>query len=116
MKRQTLVFFFSLMLLGALPCERIDAEPQDPLRSNLDLLKTKLETYLSYSLSDGQVLKSTSKFEAVSFANCRIAWKSSVVQDNNISQALRNVRIMNNTSVDLSWVDPHQTRIYTIKE
>ena len=116
MKRQTLVFFFSLMLLGALPCERIDAEPQDPLRSNLDLLKTKLETYLSYSLSDGQVLKSTTEFEAVSFANCRIAWKSSVVQDNNISQALRNVRIVNNTSVDLSWVDPHQTRIYTIKE
>jgi len=47
MKRQTLVFFFSLMLLGAVNCEQIDAQPQDPLRSNLELLKTKLETYLS---------------------------------------------------------------------
>jgi hypothetical protein len=119
MKRRTLVFFFSLMLLGASPCERIDAEPQDP-RSNLDLLKTKLETYLSYSLSQGQGAEvGTSKFEAVSFANCRIAWKSSsyVAQDNNnIPPALRNLRIVNNTSVDLSWIDPDKTRIYTIKE
>jgi hypothetical protein len=108
------------MLLIALPCERIDAEPQDPLRSRLDLLKTKLETYLSYSLSEGQGAEiGTSKFEAVRFADCRIAWKSSseVAQNNNnIPQALRNVRIVNNTSVDLSWIDPDKTRIYTIKE
>ena len=120
MKRQTLEFFFSLMLLVALPCERIDAQPQDPLRSTLDLLKTQLETYLSYSLSEGQRGEvGTSKFEAVSFANCRIAWKSSseVAQDNNnIPPALRNLRIVNNTSVDLSWIDPDKTRIYTIKE
>ena len=108
------------MLLVALPCERIDAQPQDPLRSTLDLLKTKLETYLSYSLSEGQGGEvGTSKFEAVSFTNCRIAWKSSseVTQDNNnIPPALRNLRIVNNTSVDLSWIDPDKTRIYTIKE
>jgi hypothetical protein len=120
MKRWTLVFFFSLMLLVALPCERIDAQPQDPLRSTLDLLKTKLETYLSYSLSEGQGGEvGTSKFEAVSFTHCRIAWKSSseVTQDNNnIPPALRNLRIVNNTSVDLSWIDPDKTRIYTIKE
>src|SRR6476646_8385684 len=100
MKERIMTVLFWFMLLIALPPERIYAQPQDPLRSTLDLLKTKLETYLSYSLSEGQVLKSTSKFEAVSFANCQIAWKSSVVQDNNISQALRNVRIINNTSVD----------------
>ena len=120
MNGRTLTFLFWLLLLIALPCERLDAQPQDPLRSTLDLLKTKLETYLSYSLSQGQVAEiGTSKFEAVSFENCRIAWKSSseVAQDNNnIPPALRNVRIVNNTSVDLSWIDPDKTRIYTIKE
>src|SRR6185295_7072270 len=118
MNLRTFTLLFWLMLLIALPCERIDAEPQDRLRSTLDLLKTKLETYLSYSLMDGQSAEvGTSKFEAVSFANCRIAWKSSVTQDNNnIPQALRNVRIANNTSVDLSWIDADKTRIYTIKE
>ena len=118
MNLRTFTLLFWLMLLIALPCERIDAEPQDRLRSTLDLLKTKLETYLSYSLMDGQSAEvGTSKFEAVSFANCRIAWKSSVTQDNNnIPQALRNVRIANKTSVDLSWIDPDKTQIYTIKE
>ena len=120
MKQQTLVLLCSLMLLVAFPSERIDAQPQDALRSNLDLLKTKLEKYLSYSLSQEQGAEvGTSRFEAVSFENCRIAWKSSseVAQDNtNIPPALRNVRIVNNTSVDLSWIDPDKTRIYTIKE
>ena len=118
MNLRTFTLLFWLMLLIALPCERIDAEPQDRLRSTLDLLKTKLETYLSYSLTDGQSAQvGTSKFEAVSFANCRIAWKSSVTQDNNnVPLALRHLRMVNNTSVDLSSIDPHQTRIYTIRE
>ena len=118
MKGRILTVLFLLMPLIALPCERIDAEPQDPLLSNLDLLKTKMETYLSYSLSDGQGADvGTSKFEAVSFANCRIAWKSSVAQDNNnVPPALRHFRMVNTTSVDLSSLDPRQTRIYTIKE
>ena len=118
MNLRTFTLLFWLMLLIALPCERIDAEPQDRLRSTLDLLKTKLETYLSYSLTDGQSAEvGTSKFEAVSFANCRIAWQSSVTQDNNnVPPALRQLRMVNNTSVDLSSIDPHQTRIYTIRE
>src|ERR1044071_5643426 len=120
MKERIMTVLFWLMLLIALPFERIDAQPQDPLRSNLDLLKTKLEKYLSYSLSQEQGAEvGTSRFEAVSFENCRIAWKSSseVAQDNNnIPPPLRNVRIVNNTSVDLSWIDPDKTRIYTIKE
>ena len=120
MKERIMTVLFWLMLLIALPFERIDAQPQDPLRSTLDLLKTKLETYLTYSLSEGQGGEvGTSKFEAVSFTNCRIAWKSSseVTQDNsNIPPALRNLRIVNNTSVDLSWIDPDKTRIHTIKE
>ena len=120
MKRPAIVSLFLLTLLVTLPCERIDAQPQDRLRSTLDLLKRKLETHLSYSLSEGQGPEvGTAKFEAVSFENCRIAWKSSseVAQDNNnIPPPLRNVRIVNNTSVDLSWIDPDKTRIYTIKE
>jgi hypothetical protein len=120
MIRGTFTLSLWLTLLVTLPCEQIDAQSQDPLQSNLDLLKRKLETHLSYSLSQGQGAEvGTSKFEAVSFANCRIAWKSSseVAQDNNnIPPALRNVRIVNNTSVDLSWIDPDKTRIYTIKE
>ena len=118
MNLRTFTLLFWLMLLIALPCERIDAEPQDRLRSTLDLLKTKLETYLSYSLMDGQSAEvGTSKFEAVSFANCQIAWKSSVTQDNNnVPPALRHLRMVNNTSVDLSWIDPDKTQIYTIKE
>jgi hypothetical protein len=119
MKLQAGALLFWLMLLVALACERIDAQPQDRLRSTLDSLKRKLETHLSYSMSEGQGSEvGNSKFEAVRFENCRIAWKSSseVAQGNNIPQALRNVRIVNSTSVDLSWIDPDQTRIYTIKE
>src|ERR1043165_6337356 len=97
MKRQAIVSFFLLTLVVALPNERIDAQPQDRLGSTLDLLKRKLETHLSYSLSEGQGPEvGSSKFEAVSFENCRVAWRSSseVAQDNtNIPPALRNVRI-----------------------
>ena len=119
MKRRAIVSIFLLTLLVTLPCGRIDAQLQDRLRSTLDLLKRKLETHLSYSLSEGQGPEvGTAKFEAVSFENCRIAWKSSneVAQGNNIPQGLRNFRVVNNTSVDLSWIDPDRTRIYTIKE
>jgi len=118
MKRLAIVSFFLLTLVVAVPNERIDAQPQDRLGSTLDLLKRKLETHLSYSLSEGQGPEvGASKFEAVSFANCRVAWRSSVEQDNNnVPPALRHLRMVNNTSVDLSWIDPDKTRIYTIKE
>ncbi|HEY6245456.1 MAG TPA: hypothetical protein VIX17_16015 [Pyrinomonadaceae bacterium] len=120
MRRRVIVSLFLLTLVVALRNEQIDAQPQDRLGSTLDLLKRKLETHLSYSLSEGQGPEvGSSKFEAVSFENCRVAWRSSseVAQDNtNIPPALRNVRIVNNTSVDLSWIDPDKSRIYTIKE
>src|SRR6476659_1085819 len=48
MKRQVFVLLFSLMLLIGLPCEQIDAQPQDALDRTLELLKTRLERYLTY--------------------------------------------------------------------
>jgi len=108
-----------LMLLTVLPCGRIDAQPQDRLRSTLDLLKRKLETHLTYSLSEGQGPEAgTARFEAVSFESCRIAWTSSleVGQHPDIPPPLRNTRMVNHMTVDLSSIDPDKTRIYTIKE
>jgi hypothetical protein len=108
-----------LVLSIALPCEQTEAQPQDPLQVTLDFLKTKLETYMTYSLSEGQGPEvGNSKFEAVGFEGCRIAWKGSseVGQHTDIPQPLRSVRLEVHTSVELSSIDPDKIRIYTIQE
>jgi len=119
MKRQATVLLFSFVLFVASPSEQIDAQPQDSLRETLDFLRTKLESHLSYSLSEGQGPEvGTSKFEAVSFESCRIVWKSSsdVGQHPDNPQPVRSIRIVNHTTVDLSSIDPGKTRIYTVNE
>jgi hypothetical protein len=106
------------MLLVALPCEQI-AQPQQPLDRTLDLLKTRLERYLTYEISEGQVSDlGTARFEAISFEGCRIAWKSSseVGQNPDLPKPMRDVKIVNQASVNLSSIDPTRTKIYTVKE
>jgi hypothetical protein len=107
-----------LMLVIASPSVQVRGQSDGPLKGKLDVLKTKLEDYLSYSVKEGEGPDvGTVRFEAVSFDSCRIAWKSSMETGHSaeLPQVMSDFRIMNQVSVDLSSIDSTRTRIYVVE-
>ena len=113
--RRTLVLSFASTLFVTLLCGQTTPQSQDALQGKLNYLKTKLESYLTYSEKEGEGPElGNVRFEAIRFDSCRIAWRSSAEfgQNGNLPSPLTNFRIVNQVSVDLSSLNPARTRIY----
>jgi len=116
--RLTFVVSFALTLVVTLLCGQTTSQSQDPLQRKLDFLKTKLESYFTYSEREGEgpVLGNV-RFEATSFESCRITWRSSIKfgPNSSLPASLNNVRVANQVSLDLASIDPARTRIYVME-
>lgn len=112
------VLMFSLVLLttGAATGARLMA--QDPLQERLEFLKTNLERYLSHSGPEEAPDVGVVKFEAVNFATCKISWKISTDTGHNAALPIqvRDVKVVNHVSVNLSSIDPARTKIHLIEQ
>src|SRR5262249_40075154 len=118
LKKLILGSSFCLLLLLPLPTTHIQAQSDGALKEKLDFLKTKLESYLSYSIKEGDSPEVGSmRFEAVSFKSCGIAWRSAMETGNNaeLPTIMRNNRLVNHVSVNLASIDPARTRIYVVE-
>lgn len=107
-----------LVALLAIPGATVPAQSQDQLQEKLDLLKEKLERYLSHSYEvEGHPEIGNVTFEAVNFETCKISWKisSEFGRGSDVPMIFRDVRTVNYMSVNLSSIDAARTRIYSMK-
>ena len=121
MKRSMLRFTVCLIVLiiCGVTAEQTIAQSQDPLQEKLTFLKRNLQKYLTHSVGPEQGPQvGTVNLEAVSFETCQIAWRmfTEVRPAPEIPAHLRDVKVFNYVSVDLSSLDAVRTKIYVVQE
>lgn len=114
-KYRTVLYALLLLLPLALASPIVAKGPvQDPLRERLDFLKEKLERYASHAIEDEEGAEAGNiTFEAVSFETCKVTWRTSTESGHgaNVPPRMRDLKIVNQVTVNLSSIDARRTRI-----
>jgi hypothetical protein len=120
MKRLTFTSWFCLLFtIFIVTGENVTVRSQDPLQEKLFFLKRNLQKYLTHSVGPEQGPQvGTVNLEAVSFETCQIAWKMSTEMRPapELPTHLKDVKVFNHVSVDLSSLDAIKTKIYVMQE
>ena len=109
-----LCFSFVLLTSQLATGAKAPVQSRDPLHEKLDFLKTSLERYLSHPIAADQGSNAGSvRFETLSFETCKVSWKiSTEVGDGaEVPARLRNMKMLNQVSVNLASIDPARTTI-----
>ena len=112
--RAVLMSCFLLALLTT----KAQAQSQDQLQQRLDFLKDNLESHLSHAVGTEAGLNlGNFKFEAVNFETCKITWKISTDYGDSADAppAFRDLKIVNQVSVNLSSIDAARTKVYVLE-